>query len=575
MADLSDIEVWSKTVLDEKVENPVIYRDSVYINDSNSGAYNGSITFDTMLLSSSGKWCNFNEAFIQIPFTFSMRSTTTITAANANAYMLGLKCGNHQLIHSMTVEYGNKQVVELTNNLNFFTQFSMLTKSSYDDIIKNGATTGFIPDSSGSYFFVNAASGVGDGYSNNNEVALDAERWLDPQPFNAGFRERRAKTTAFNAKTIYGGLDTMTEVQAKNVGKSYFTYDTVEDANRVLTWYALLNIRLKDVASFFENIPLVKNPQMKIEIRYNSCTTTITKTGAADADQTQVIASHNQLSGNTNPLMMGSCDKRMAGATATQFRDDAGSMYNTPAGTYTVTCGIKTNALSSSDGHTFTSCRLYVPLYKLSPIKELALLKSKPVTKFHYDDLYSFDFKVSRESSFNQILSNGIANAKYLVIIPFADGTVDTGAVDTDLNAGKTFANISIPVYQSIFDSAGGTTSPLVSLRDLQIQIAGNTVWSQNVSYDFLAFSEELAKINAVMGNIQTGETSGVISKSDFENAYRYYVCNLSHRESSEDLVPKSISVLGFNNTSRPLHLHCFVVRGRECSVETATGLVL
>ena len=557
MTSLSDIEVWQKTV-DQEVENPIIGRESLWITDSNSGSYNGQIVFDTNLLSHSSKWLNMNESYIQIPFTFSMKSSIAqspvATPPDApNAYMAALKCGYYQIVDSISVEYGTKNAVQLQNYLNFHTQFKMLTKSSYDDIRKNGPSIGFIPDSSGSYQFSTASFGMGDGYSNNDDVALDIETWLDPDLINNGFLKRRAKTTAFSTVQAYGGLNTTTSVeQCKKIGKNYYTVDG-SGVDALFNWYCLATIRLKDLSDFFDKIPLVKNANMRITVNYNSCTTIIDKRGTT-LGGTQSISAHTQLSGHTNPIMVGS---RQIGGACAAFSSTADALI-------TVSCGVTTNALGAArGGHTLTSCRLYVPAYKLNPVRELALIKSKPITSFKYNDIYSYTFKVTGGEAFNQILTNGIMNTKYLLICPFVDGTV----------AG-TFASatVRIPVWQSPFDSAPGTTSPLVSLTELQVSLAGTNIWNQNQRYDFEQFIDELAKINAVMGNMTVGETSGVLSKFDFDNAYRYYVCDLSRRDSSEDMVPKAITLSGTNNTARPLTLVCFVAYEREFKIDTVTG---
>lgn len=584
MTALSDIEVWSRTAIDQDIENPVISRESLWISDSNSGSYNGQVVFDTNLLSHSSKWLNLNESYIQIPFTFSMKSSIDPGADVPNAYMAGLKCGYYQIVDSISVEYGTKNVVQLQNYLNFHTQFKMLTKSSYDDIRKNGPTLGFIPDSAGSYQFTNAAFAMGDGYSNSDEVALDAEKYLDPELTNSGFLERRAKTTAFSTATAYGNLNTTTTVeQCKRIGKNYFTFNATDTtaASRHYIWYCLCTIKLSSLSDFFEKIPLVKNANMRITVNYNSCVTEIDKVGA-----TQSIRRHTQLSGHTNPLMVGSrtvrtlsstglvsTDAAVAGATAAQrtvvstVEESAGSMARLAVGgdaVITVSCGVGSNSLgASSAGHAITACRLYVPAYKLSPMKELALIKTKPITSFKYNDIYSYTFKVGASQSFNQILTNGIINTKYLLICPFVQGSAD---------GTFTNPNVRIPVWQSIYDSAGGTTSPLVSLNELQVSLAGTNIWNQNQRYDYEAFIDELSKINAVMGNLTVGETSGVLSKFDFDNAYRYYVCDLSRRDSSEDMVPKAINLSGNNNTNLPLDLVCFVAYEREFKVDTISG---
>jgi hypothetical protein len=222
------------------------------------------------------------------------------------------------------------------------------------------------------------------------------------------------------------------------------------------------------------------------------------------------------------------------------------------------------NSLDTAGSFAITSCRLYVPSYKIDPKRELAMITKNPITKVTYNDIYSYNFTITSGESFNQILTNGIVDAQYLLLIPFVRGS-ETG----------TFASARIPVYQSPFDSAPGTTSPMCALTELQVTLGGENVYTQNERYDYEAFLNELSRINGLLGGVTTGLTSGLIDRYMFDNAYRYYVADLSRRNSAEDLVPKAIHVSGTNVTELPLEILAFVAYRRHLNIDTLTGMEL
>jgi hypothetical protein len=551
-----DQEVYLKSVSDNSDESPITSRDVLWINDQNNGSYNGQITFDTSLFNSSSKWLSYSEAYLEVPFVMSAKSNVNV-AASFNAYYAGLKSGYHQLIDSISVEYGTKNVVQLQSYVNFHTQFKLMTSFSQDDVAKYGSSIGLIPDSAGSYQFKANASNFGDGYSNVDETYSAATNArIRPESFNEGFLKRRAMTTAFPAGG-YGVNTINTEAKCKRIGKNYQIVNGTAE-NAVCSWYIIATIRLKDLSEFFSKISLVKNGSMRITLNYNSSTTTIYSgpavTGPPAFDAGMRVITHVQNSGHTNPIMIGQASDGTASAGPTIAA----------ASEITFTCGILKNSLDTAGSFAITSCRLYVPSYKLDPKRELAMITKNPITKVTYNDIYSYNFTITSGESFNQILTNGIVDAQYLLLIPFVRGS-----------ATGTFASALIPVYQSPFDSAPGTTSPMCALTELQVTLGGENVYTQNERYDYEAFLNELSRINGLLGGVTTGLTSGLIDRYMFDNAYRYYVADLSRRNSAEDLVPKAIHVSGTNVTELPLEILAFVAYRRHLNIDTLTGMEL
>jgi hypothetical protein len=552
------------TLYDDTIENPMepkpfVDKDMLYVLDQNGGSYNGQITFDTSSLSNSGRWQSFSEGYIQIPFVITASNAAVDVSATFNAFIAGLKNGTHQLIDSIQVDYNNTNVVQLQPFTNFFVGYKLMSKFSTDDLAKWGPITLFEPDTPNSYVYRAAAAVEGIGHTNNRvqkdpALALTA-RWAQAVPnnladFNAGYLKRLQYTAQLN--TGSAALPEMVSSAAfNNVGKNYYVVNGA-GATASYQWNILATVPLKFLADFFEKIPLVKGGFMRLIINYNSSSFTTTTTGIAGAAHTATCSVPTMLSGRTNPIMVST-----TGTTA------GTGPFDTAVATMTFRCGVvnagvATGATAQSSA-ILNSCRLYVPCYSLDPKHEEELISIRPVREVAYHDVYNFNITgIAAGSSFNNILTNGIVNPKYVVIIP---------SVNVASNA---LANLL--TYQSPFDSAPGTTAPLGSIYNFNVQVGGRNIFQQNFNYDFENFNNEISRINAINGGETFGITSGLITADMWSNAYRYHVANISRREKSEDIVPKSITVLGTNNTAITMDYICFVVFERKIKINMLDG---
>jgi hypothetical protein len=531
-------------------------KEVLYVQDQNGGSYNGQIQIDTSTLANSGRWTAYSEAYLEIPLQLTYKSSVDSTAAAVvNGFILGLKNGYHQIIDSIQVDYNNTNVVQLQPFTNFFVSYKLMTSFSQDDVKKHGSSIGFCPDSAGSFNWYAGASAVGNGTSNNlvNPVAatpgwrLGGDGYLDS--YNAGLLQR-LKQTAYPLTTNDTGYGTNPEINtvalANQIGKNY-VMDSGAAAAKVWQWNIIATIRLKDLCDFFDKMPLVRGAFLRFTINYNSCSQTITQV----LNTSMVVASTTMKSGRTNPMMV-------AAAAATN------PSYTLLTGTNTISCGISTSTTNSIGSSQISNCRLYVPAYELDPVLESQLLTVQPRRDITYTDIYNYNVSaIGAGSSFNQILTNGIVNPKYVVVIPVLNG------------AAGNAATAALTPYQSCFDSCPGTSSPMAAITQFNVQVSGKNMFQQNFQYDYEAFMNELQSVNALNGGCSTGLTSGLIGAYEFDNGYRYYVCDVSRRTSSDDKVPKSVVITGTNNTSKIMDYVCFIVYERNISIDLQTSQIL
>lgn len=549
---MADEFLYKETVNPSDVVSPMVSKRLYYVVDQNGPSYSGQITFSTKSLGTSGDWAAYSEAYIEVPLVITAKSSVDISAVD-NAFMVGLKNGYYQLIDSIQVDLDGRSIVSVTNFTNIFTNYKLMTSFSHDDLVTHGPSIGFWPDSAGSFVYADhVAAAGGDGYSNNRDL-ITLATFTTPENYNKGFLERRRLTTAFPLAT---SNTVTTKARAAAVGKNYYSNDGAGAAARYYSWVVMAQIRLKDIADYFDKVPLMKNADYRITLNYNSCNLAITGAG-----NTFVIAANGvtMLSGRTCPLLV-----------ANSAANNSGAGLST-AGAVTLSIGIAGNALhTASDAKMslpMTQCRLYVPAYSMNPVHEAEMISIMPTRKIKYMDVYNYEFSgIAAGGSFNQLLNQSVTNPKFLVLIPYAtQGKANEGL----------FLNVSVPTWQSPFDTSPSTSCPAAAITQFQVQVGGANMFQQNVQFDFDMFTNEVVSAGSINGGMSTGLTSGLIGQYEWDNAYRYYVCDLSRRLPAEDSVGKSISVLGTNATAVSLDFVTFIVYERSITVDMVTGKIV
>jgi hypothetical protein len=554
-----DAYLYEESLDDSKPETIAISKEVLYIQDTNSGVYNGQIVFDTSSLSNSGKWLAWSQAELQIPFIVSFTSAANLAAGvRAAAFTMGLKNGYYQIIDSLQIDYNNVNIQQLSNNLNQFVNYKVLSTWSRSDLDKWSSMYGVYPDDP-AYASLNAdlntASTSGTGFPNNTDQ-IAAASFAHPYPSNTGFYQRQIRNTAFSAVAAQPGYGNFASLNVADVGKNHYNVSGA-GAGAVYYYVILCTIPLSLLSDFMAKAPLLRGGFFRLTINYNSCSHSITTVGNP---ATMTMASTTILSGRTCPYLIASTAANNGGNTVGT---------NVAANGLTLSCGVaRTTSIASPANLPFSSCRLYVPAYELDPTKEAQLLQIKPIRQVNYTDIYTYTFSDSGAgTNFNQLITNGIAGMKYLVLIPYARYSVAQG--------GAAITNIPTAAL-SPFDTFPGTGStPLAALSNFNVQVGGRNIFQQNFQYDFEFFINEVASMNAINGGAQWGLTSGLIDFAFWQNAYRYYVVNLERRASIEDGVPKSVQILGKNSSGYAMDYTCIIVYDRKVSIDMTEARVV
>lgn len=516
---------------------------------------------------------------MKIPYVVQFTRTAAVGAIRNNL-QFGMKNGFHQIIHSFSVDYQGTNVVQLTPFSNFYISYKMMTSWSVSDVAKYGALCNFFPDTSNATRYIatdaagaNAIQADGLGLSNNRitPVSLDLSaagafntallvQSVASKPFNEGYAKRLYNCNKVGQGLIAGGAGGFISGNLTNNLPSlnhYYSSDAGAGAAELAFVFHWATIRLKDMHDFFAQLPLVKGAYLKILVNYNAGSSVLTIAAAQD-NVTNVTTT--QQYGGSIPYMITS-----AGANQPN-----NALYaDANIATATLISGVKTAGASTPQGS--LQCRLYVPLYQMSPQYESQYISMNPTKEVVYRDIYNFNMAgssaVGAGQAFNQLLTNGIVSPKALIIIPIVDGQT--------AGANKHCTAVALHPYQSPYTTEPATSSSGAALYNLNIQVSGVNIFQQNLQYDFEEFTSELSKINAVNGGMTTGLTSGLIGEDDFASIYRYYVADLSRGYKADDVVPKSILITGENRCVKDLTLFCFIEYERKIVIDIVSGAVV
>ena len=330
--------VYEESLNTEIDQSEFISKRWIYVNDNNNGNYTSQVVIDSTPLSNAGGWINWSEGFILMPLVVQLTSADPASlprnVADPNNpistqladYSWAFKNGFWNLINSMSVEFNNQNIIQQTPFLNVFRSFKAHTSFSQDDLLNEGSSIGYWPDSAGSWAYQNDATsltsglngrGANIGVSNN----ICAETYASFNFItNAGAVVVNNATNQQIPSTGIAGIPTAINLAAGtqnikyagagnpsvgifnensvNVGmrkrQTWYGYDgdnnstgqtlvnNSENCNSVyrsckrsqtqsgsVIWNVYAKLRLKDLAEFFEKCPLLKGSTMRFYINTN------------------------------------------------------------------------------------------------------------------------------------------------------------------------------------------------------------------------------------------------------------------------------------------------------------------
>jgi hypothetical protein len=603
--------------LSQEVEgspNVFIRKDWLNILDNQNQNYqNNQSVIDTSQLSNSNKYMAYREGYLAVPMLLSYQTpagtgfldapTNTLPEyVRPNDYAVGLKNWFGSVIHSITLDYNGTTIIQQTPFCNLWNNFKLLTTLSWGDIMTQGATIGFYPDTSDGWQYYPNASEFGRGIVNNtnantitacngtlfnnkyNQASIDlySERPLPYTAFSGGNlgMTYRSKWIAYDPNASIGPTggnqyqaSFLSSSDASQIWKSNVSLKTnnlTYSGNRYGTLQISImgTIYLKHIHSFFNMCPLLKGVFMKITLNLNNSNCSITYSAPDTASEysspNMICSSSTSYVGGIQPILISST------VSGGQFVEPTANTqltnpldYNT-LGYVDFTIGSRcynNNIVGKIEGNVAKSIYLYVPAYTFNPTFEKAYL-SNNIKVIKYTDIYQYPFDIGSGSNqqFSQLITNGIGNIKSVLIVPFYVLPIGT---DTSTTVE----------YLSPFSTAGGgTTAPMATFGNFNIQIAGQNAIYNMQRYNFEEWNNQLYGQNAVNGGLTDGLTSGLLNFNDFQNAYAYYYVNVERMLPVEQSVPKAVQIIGTKYGQLPMRCHVFIEFGTSVSIDVLTG---
>lgn len=573
--------------LSQEVEgspNVFVKKDWLNILDNQNGQYNSNQSvIDTSQLTNSNRFMSYRESYLAVPLLLSVGTTTLATAANflpATAgssadYCVGLKNWFGQIVHSLTLDYNGTTIIQQTPYCNMWNSFRLMTSMSWDDVWTTGASIGFYPDDPLSFSFEAVAgslSGQGTCNTSNLEIASSvvsgAFNNYKAGQGNIGFLRRQQYINYDPAGDSGSGTynDLLTNTACTNIWKSFIS-SKVNGVNATSQGSFQISIQaviyLKHLHSFFNNVPLIKGAYMKATLNLNNTSVAFTATATTGV---LTIQSVSNAVGGVCPLMIASGAANNGGRGLNQ-----GAITNTTTTSYIAnisvgaTCLDPTLATFVAKGALSTNIYLYVPAYTFNPVFESAYLSS-PIKQIKYTDIYQYQIvNVLAGGTINNLVTNGIANIKSVLLIAFY--SPGSGNVNTGLPTG-------LPVFQSPFDTAGCCSqSPMVQFNNFNIVVSGQNIIYNTQQRSYEQFQDQFYGVNAVNGGMTDGITSGLIDRLGFDMINGFYYVDVSRMLPVEESVPKSIQIIGTNQSAKAIDLYVFVEYGVDISIDALTGV--
>jgi len=542
-------------------------------------------------------------------------------------YTWAFKSGFWHMINSMTIEFNNQNVVQQTPFLNVFRSFKAATSWSQDDLFNEGPTTGYFPDTANSWSYCNNfsatsysnARGRNYPYTNNSNGVSTSSSQASPVyttaltattlaallatpslPVNSVAGVPTFPVPGATTTTVqYSGAGSDSPLNGNGVNQGMFQRQKwvnyyqnnanfnaslgqnlvnptascqqvyrsglVSSAEGSYVWNVYAKLRLKDLADYFEQMPLLKGATMRFYINTNQTSITFNTTLGVITQTSNLPTTYPVLNVPTAPTVIGglTCPLMIAGAGFGQ------GCSTLPADTYTLTVSIVKNTFASQPGNAttqLTSCRLYAPVYTMNPLAESRYLSLAPTKKVMYKDIFQYQFQNVPNGPFNFLVSNGISNISSVLVVPFlATSNVFTNSAGT--------ANTPIPysTFLSPFSSSPASPDPIM-ITNFNILISGINLFLNNENYDFEAFKQQLAYSNQLNGGLTTGLASGLISEDDFTNLYRYYYGDCSRILPSEQGVSRSVQIVGNVSSAVQVSFMVFVEFTKEMTIDISTG---
>ena len=594
---MSDTLVYDMSMTQEASPSIFVKKDMLTLMDTQNGIYNGGqCIIDTSQLANSNKYVDYRNAYLTMPMVLTLVNTQAPVDgggyqpdANRDYCAVGLKNNFASIIHSMTLDYAGVTILQQTAMCQMFQNFTLMTTLSLQDVMLNGPTIGFFPDTAASV----STSSTSDAPEGTIPCVYNNKNGLGQSPVVVPLDTEEASTLSDGFNFAVGNIGFARRQQTQLVGNTLRNVKNVQNG-----YYSMLSaeypglfyqiqaiIRLRDIHPFFNQVPLLKGVFFRLTLNLNQTTQTFVSTlPTGEPGNTNYEPGIMRNTAQSVPL--GGVSMIMMASTlrqATNTETFQGNLVVAPNGSINLASQsvastyisalcvgnrpIDAQTLSiysklgfpSPQSNLSASVQLNVPAYTFAPSYEESYLAS-PSKTILYTDIYQYTTPVATGGgSFNFLITNGIANIKSVLILPFFTSS------GTQVTSQKP--------WQSPFDPAGcGPTSPAAHISNFNVVIAGQNMIYNTQKYSYEQYLNQLQGVNSVNGNLINGLTSSLVSQTDFDQEYCYYYIDCSRGLPIDEAVPKSVMIQGENSSLNAVQYVVFIEYGIQVTVDVLTG---
>jgi len=525
-------------------------REWLYINDTTTQYDQGTSIIETAALSNNDKFLDYNSGYLSVPILITLTNNSATTAGLAATatlpytQSLGFKQSFLSMINSITVDLNGQSMVQQNQLIDIYNNFRLLTNESWTSQ-NRWSTIGFYPD------LVSDA-----GYSTADNKYAPANTTANNSDNNEGLTERISYINLDMNKFSLDGVDTSLVsnlINASEIKKLYLSHisnitDGVGVVSSPLIQYSVkATIMLKDIHPLFEVIPISKNLNFKIQIFWNNSAFTATHTataGAVDGVWSAQSAQYRAYNG-TIPLMLNNFVSGFGASTAGTIRTSVyvgDTCHDSIQKNITIASTLPTGAVGKQ-------VELWVPAYQMlvDVDRDYSNGHNKIIT---YNDYYQFSLKgVAAGDTFNHLVSNGIANLKACLIVPFLS------SLNNNVN---------------VFDD--GLPQSFAHINNFNIMVGGSNVLHQDSRYGYQQFNNEFFNEFGINGNQSPGIGSGLI---DFKSWVKkpYYYVNCSRVPLDQQMTYRSLQIKGTNSSALPMDYYIFAIYEKNFSLDIISGV--
>jgi hypothetical protein len=209
----------------------------------------------------------------------------------------------------------------------------------------------------------------------------------------------------------------------------------------------------------------------------------------------------------------------------------------------TITAGLSTGAVEKQ-------FELWVPAYQMlvDMDRNYSDGHNKIIT---CNDYYQFSLKgVGSGETFNHLISNGIANLKACLIVPFLS------SLNNNVN---------------VFDD--GLPQSFAHLNQFNIMVGGSNVLHQDSRYGYQQFNNEFFNEFGINGNQSPGIGSGLIDFKSWIKKPIYYV-NCSRVPKEQQMSYRSLQIKGTNSSALTMDDYIYAIYEKNFSLDIISGII-